>query len=148
MVLLLAAVSFFSIARAEPTTSVLLMNHRTQALAALSLSGGVGLLAAAVLVAEYPKLYSVLLGRAIGEIFGFGVRMASLRRDLGARGSSWLSGGGWGAPGVGVVSWWGGAAPGGLRMSGGKTGAGVRAVARRGRALITYPPGAIARAMM
>jgi O-antigen/teichoic acid export membrane protein len=83
IVALLAAVSFLSVSRAEPTTSVLLINHRTRALAALSLSGGLGLFAATVLAVSYRNLYTVLFGRLIGEMFGFGITMALLRRYLG-----------------------------------------------------------------
>jgi O-antigen/teichoic acid export membrane protein len=96
---LLAAVSVLNLARSEPTTSVLLVNHRTRALAFLSLSAGLGLLVATVLALSYGNLYMVLLGRLVGEIFGFGITMTILRgyiAELGWRpfiGSWWA--GGW-----------------------------------------------------
>jgi O-antigen/teichoic acid export membrane protein len=86
IVALLAALSFLNIARAEPTTSVLLVNHRTRALAILSLSAVLGLLAATVLALSYGNLYMVVLGRLIGEIFGFAITMTILRGYIGELG--------------------------------------------------------------
>jgi O-antigen/teichoic acid export membrane protein len=83
IVAMLALVSFFSLARAEPTTSVLLINHRTRALAALSLSSIVGLVVAASLATWYASLYTILAGRLIGEVFGFFITMMILRPYLG-----------------------------------------------------------------
>jgi len=97
IVALLAVVSFLSLARAEPTTSVLLVNHRTRALAALSLSAAVGLAVATGLAISYPSVYMVLLGRLTGEIFGFFITMAILRRYLGKLGWRPL-----------IASWWAG----------------------------------------
>ena len=85
IVAMLALVSFFSLARAEPTTSVLLINHRTRALAALSLSSVAGLVFAAALATWYASLYTILVGRLFGEVFGFLVTMTILRPYLGKR---------------------------------------------------------------
>lgn len=95
IIALLALVSFFSLARAEPTTSALLVNHRTRALAALSVSSVVGLAVAAVLAILFRSLYTVLLGRLIGEVFGFIVTMAMLRPYLGKLGWRPLIAGWW-----------------------------------------------------
>jgi O-antigen/teichoic acid export membrane protein len=81
-VALLALASFVNIARAEPTTSLLLVNHRTHALAMLSLSTVVGLFVATVLAISYRNIYVVLLGRLVGEIFAFGVSWLLWRRYL------------------------------------------------------------------
>jgi O-antigen/teichoic acid export membrane protein len=92
IIALLAATSFLSIARGEPTTSVLLVNHRTRTLAMLSLSTVVGLLAATVLALFYRNLYAVLLGRLVGDIVVFGITMTTLRgyiRELGWRPFIW-----------------------------------------------------------
>lgn len=86
IVAMLALVSFFSLARAEPTTSVLLINHRTRALAALSLSSVIGLVVAATLAIWYASLYTILVGRLFGEVFGFLITMAILRPYLGKPG--------------------------------------------------------------
>lgn len=83
IVALLAAVSFLHIARAEPTTSVLLVNHRTRTLAMLSLSTVAGLLVATVLALSYRDLYAVLLGRLVGDIVVFGITMMILRGYIG-----------------------------------------------------------------
>jgi O-antigen/teichoic acid export membrane protein len=92
IVALLAAVSFLTLARAEPTTSVLLVNHRTRTLATVSLSVVVGLLFATVFALTYRNVYAVLLGRVIGDVVAFGVSMTILRgyvRELGARAFVW-----------------------------------------------------------
>jgi O-antigen/teichoic acid export membrane protein len=86
IVAMLALVSFFSLARAEPTTSVLLINHRTRALAALSLSSVGGLVVAVTLATWYASLYTILVGRLFGEVFGFLATMTMLRPYLGKRG--------------------------------------------------------------
>ena len=98
VVVLLAAVSFLTIGRAEPTTSVLLVNHRTRTLAMLSLSTVVGLLLATVLALSYHSLYAVLLGRLVGDIVVFGITMTILRGYMGKLGWrpfiwSWWAGG-------------------------------------------------------
>jgi O-antigen/teichoic acid export membrane protein len=85
IVAMLALVSFFSLARAEPTTSVLLIDHRTRALAALSLSSVAGLVVAAILATWYTSLYPILVGRLFGEVFGFVITMIILRPYLGKR---------------------------------------------------------------
>lgn len=82
IVALLAAVSFLNIARSEPTTSVLLVSHRTRTLALLSWSSVIGLLAATVLALWYRNLYMIILGRLIGEIIGFAITMMILRRYI------------------------------------------------------------------
>ena len=80
---LLAAISFLRIAFAEPTTSVLLVNHRTRTLAMLSLSTVIGLLVTAVLALLYRSLYAVVLGKVIGDIVMFGITMTILQRYIG-----------------------------------------------------------------
>ena len=85
-VALLALASFITIARAEPTTSALLINHRTHALATLSLSTAVGLLVATVLALSYRNIYVVLLGRLAGEVFAFCITLPILRKYIGQAG--------------------------------------------------------------
>lgn len=97
IVALLAAVSFLNIVRSEPTTSVLLVSHRTRTLAFLSWSSMIGLLAATVLALWYRNLYMILFGRLIGEIVGFAITMRILRSYI------WKLG--WGPF---VASWWAG----------------------------------------
>jgi hypothetical protein len=58
---------------------VLLIHHRTHALAMISLSTVVGLLVGTVLALSYRNIYVVLLGRLTGEVFAFGIASAISR---------------------------------------------------------------------
>lgn len=78
--LLVGMIAFLRIVRIEPHTSLLLLSQDTYKLAVASLSPGLGLLCATVLVLMYPSIESVLIGGVAGEGIGLGVMIAMTRK--------------------------------------------------------------------
>jgi O-antigen/teichoic acid export membrane protein len=80
---LLCAAAFLRIARAEPFTSLLLLEGRTKQAALGNLSALVALLASSALMLARPSVESALAGRALGEALALAVTYALARPLLG-----------------------------------------------------------------
>jgi O-antigen/teichoic acid export membrane protein len=88
--LLVGLVAFLRIARTEPHTSLLLQTQKTRKLAIASLSPGIGLLCATVLVLLHPSIESVLMGAIIGESIGLGVIFFMTRKILASAAAGYI----------------------------------------------------------
>ena len=84
--LLITAIVFVRLQRGGAATSVLLAIGRTRELAALSLSGGVGLVIACVFLYWSPRFEMVFSGILIGELISFFLLLAVTSRTIKARG--------------------------------------------------------------
>ncbi|MCW2285588.1 O-antigen/teichoic acid export membrane protein [Rhodoblastus acidophilus] len=81
---LLCAAALLRIARAEPFTSLLLLDRRTKEAALGNLSAWAGLLVSAGLMLAHPGVESALFGRALGEAIALSVTFSLTRPMLGA----------------------------------------------------------------
>jgi O-antigen/teichoic acid export membrane protein len=88
--LLITAIVFVRLQRGGAPTSVLLAIGRTRELAALSLSGGAGLVIAAVFLYFSPRFEMVFSGVFIGELISFFLLLAVTSRTIKARGYALL----------------------------------------------------------
>jgi O-antigen/teichoic acid export membrane protein len=84
--LLITAIVFVRLQRGGAPTSVLLATGRTRELAALSLSGGAGLVIASVFLYLSPHFEMVFSGILIGELISFFLLLAVTSRTIKARG--------------------------------------------------------------
>jgi O-antigen/teichoic acid export membrane protein len=87
---LLCAAALLRIARAEPFTSLLLLDRRTKEAALGNLSAMGALLVSAGLMLATPSVGSALVGRALGEAIALVVTFSLTRRMLGTAAADYL----------------------------------------------------------